>query len=460
MTYNINPESMGNALEAKSTFDLQGGMKSFVDEARGSAPKQKPRKLHGENDLPIWGLPEDILQVVMDVEQGYQTNRDFALASMYAAAAALLGKRVWCKFLNHINHAELWILIVAESTENKTAPMKFFFKPIREAERKAHAEYSKALSVWEATESKVRGERPQYKRRVVGNASDEAMIKALAVNGSICWACNEFDTAFRGFGQYKKGSGNIVGHLIDAFDYEDIPVDRVSSEPLYISEPSLCMAGTIQPETLFDDMSGRGYIGNGFFQRFLYVFPDSQGTPPFKADLPDVSEARVIWARYVERLTHETGEVTETDEAFEVHAKAIERWRGMCESDYKGITGMVALVRKMEIHLCRWAIVTALLRGSHIITDADMRYSVKCMDYFIRSGKKAYDLVSDGRTEKKPLTVEELIRELFRRKPELRKNQSAFARLAGVSHQYINRICNELKIPDNDGDTEREETNT
>ena len=56
-------------------------------------------------ELPIWGLPEPLQKVVVEVTKGYRSYRDFVIASLMSATACIVGKRVTVHHDNYTNHA-------------------------------------------------------------------------------------------------------------------------------------------------------------------------------------------------------------------------------------------------------------------------------------------------------------------------------------------------------------------
>lgn len=388
-------------------------------------------------ELPIWGLPTDLQRVVEDVTDGYQSNRDFVVASMFAATATMLGKRVWSVFGNHTNYATLWIAIVADTSSGKTEPLSFIFNPIMVLEREAYKRYQNELQQWEMTDAVDRGAKPEYRHNLINNPSDESVLHELSVNGNICWFADELRTMFDGFGKYaRNGGGTIVGNLLSIFNNKDVQITRVTSEPKYLAEPNLNIIGGTQPPILKRMMGNSGFVDDGLFQRFLFVFPEETDIPPF-ADVAISDDVREIWNDTIARLSTVNGELSETDHARQLHIDAINRWRVICNTQYRNIKAMTSLLRKLEIHLCRWSIVAAVLSGEPCINAEVMRYSIECMDYFRLCGEKAFCLVAN---ESKPreLTNADRLRLLYEAYPNL--NQTKLAEAIHKKQPYVNRI--------------------
>ena len=131
------------------------------------------------------------------------------------------------------------------------------------------------------------------------------------------------------------------------------------------------------------------------------------------------------------------GELNETSDARQLHIDAINRWRNLCNHQYREFEAMISLLRKLEIHLCRWSIVAAVLSGSNTINADVLRYSVECMDYFRLCGEKAFCLVANG-DHPKELSTADILRSLHERYPDL--NQSKLADAIGTSQPYISKV--------------------
>lgn len=389
-------------------------------------------------ELPTWALPTELQNVVDEVSNGYQCSRDFVVASMMVATSTMLGKRVTSKFGNHTNYPSLWVAIVGGTASGKTAPLSFFFKPIELMEREAFKIYQQDLQRWNDTEGN-KGSKPDYRHQLINNPTDESVLNELSVNGSICWKTDELRTMFDGFGKYSKnGGGTIVGNLLSIFNNVDVNITRATSDPKYIAEPNLNIIGGIQPSVLKRVMSNGGFDEDGLFQRFLFVFPEATDIQPF-ADVVISDHVCAVWSDTVERLAH-MGDLTlyETETAKQLHVEAIDRWRAECNTNYRNIEAMISLLRKLEIHLCRWSMVVAVLSGERQITADVMRYSVECMEYFKHCGEKAFCLIANPEHRPQEPTRGDVFKLLNKWYDKL--NQSKLGEALGISQQAISKL--------------------
>jgi len=126
----------------------------------------------------------------------------------------------------------LWLILVGGSSDGKSEPLKFAFKPISLLERELYKDYKKSLEICYGSEKSDKGAKPEYIHYVINNSTDESVLHELSVNGSICWKADELRVLFDGFGKFSKnGGGTIVGNLLSIFNNIDVSISRVTQDP-------------------------------------------------------------------------------------------------------------------------------------------------------------------------------------------------------------------------------------
>lgn len=448
MTENGVGAEMGDFYKGKVSENLADGQvfqaqnepvnNPHFDFTVGDAQEPSPDDTTAEvTELPIWGLPPELQNVIEDVTKGYRSYRDFVVASLMCATACIVGKRVTAHYDNYINHATLWLMTVADSSRGKSTPLQFFFKPIQEMEDEAYNRYQEEKQQWRA--NKCEGEEPIFHRKLMGNATDEVVLKALAKVDDLCWFNDEMRATIESWGLYKNGAnGVIVANLMNIFGYSSTSIDRVGYQ-LRVKHPNLSIVGTTQPSVLKQMMGKKGYDKDGMFQRFLYAFPERRKRPPrTKHIIDDISKS--VWNEYVGHLTSQDyGDIYETPEAEQIHDAVLQKWDSQAdEYEEHGIIAMGAYVDKLSYHLCRWCACVAVLRGNQRI-DADvMRYSIECMEYFKWCAERAFCLIANGEDRPKEPTTAELVKLLAKRYPNMVKAKVAEG--LGITRQTFNQF--------------------
>ena len=396
--------------------------------------------------FPIWGLPEDLQQVIKAVSDGYQCDPSIVTAAIFSAAGTALGKSVVGISDNYRNYPALWFVIVGKAgVAGKTTPIEWIFKPLTECDKRAYNNYLNEKAAYNLQPKDKRGEPPRLRSKIASQITDERLLYKLADNnGALCWKHDELETLLGGMGKYSSGgAGMIVGNLLTIFSGVSFTKESVSGEPIMIDSPALNIITTTQPATLKRLMTP--YLQNGFFERFVYI--NIAGNVPEYKPIIIADDTRRTWGEYIDRLIrNDVGELREHPAAYKTHVAAMNRWRneerGLMMMDSGDLMDDVScsILEKTNYQLCRLSIIAAMLNGDNIISPTVMDYAVNCCDYFIKQQKDALFQVLHGNRRGEP-TLADVLRQLYRCKPDL--NQSELARSLGTSQQYVNKILNQ-----------------
>ena len=411
----------------------------------GGDTKAPPEDL---KEFPTWGLPEDVRLMIQSVADGYQCDPSIVTASTFAAAGAALGKSIVGVSDNYRNYPANWFVIVGKASSGKSAPLDWIFRPLMDYDAEAYKAYQAARVQYQAEAKEGRGEPPRLRSRIAANITDEKLLYKLAENnGALCWKHDEFASLLGGLGKYSNGGASmIVGNLLSIFSGGDFTKESVSGEALFIPSPALNIITTTQPSVLKKLMAP--YLDNGFFERFLYV--NIVGKVPEYKPVIISDETRRKWTERLDGLIrNDVAEIEEHQAAYNIHVAAMNRWREEERAMMEGNTSDVfeevccSILEKANYHLCRLSIIAARINGDNMITAPIMQYSVDCVDYLINGQKSALLKILHDDKRAEP-TKAETIRQLFRHYPVLteKKRKSAFARLLGVSQEYITKVTN------------------
>lgn len=395
-------------------------------------------------EFPVWGLPEDLQQVIKDVADGYQCDPSIVTAAIFSAAGTALGKSVVGISDNYCNYPANWFVIVGKASSGKSAPVEWVYKPLMEYEIAEHNRYKDERMQWESLPKETRGEAPRLHSRIAGNITDEKLLYKLADNnGALCWKHDEFATLLGGMGRYSNGgAGMIVGNLLTIFSGCDFSKESVSGEPLLIPSPALNIISTTQPSVLKKLMAP--YLQNGFFERFLYI--NIAGKVPEYKPVIITDDVRRIWTEHIDRLLrNDVREIVEHPKAHEIHVEAMNRWRDeerlLMEFEDGDLFEDVccSLLEKANYHLCRLSIIAARLNGDNIISATVMNYSVDCVDYLL-NGQKAALLKVLHEDKRNGPKLADAIKVVIN---HYGLSQRGFANFVGTSQQNINKIMNQ-----------------
>ena len=396
----------------------------------GISPTEKEVQLHADE------LNPEIARIVHEVAKVYQCPEAFAVAGMFAAVAAVAGKKFSLWDGKRSNYAQIWLSIVAPSGTGKSEALRWFFRPVEAIEAEDYKVYRTAVQEWK--KGGEQGPKPILRRRTAVDTTPEVRDQILADNrNGLCLVVDELKGLFDDLGRYNK-SGE-VGRLLSNYSNSSYYVDRKTQEPLRIENPVLSIVGTIQPSIFPLAFGGPQFTGSGFLPRWCFVWGDTHPRRTY-SDLAVSSDIRQCWRDIVGHIDTIQDEIV-----FRLSDEA----RGIYENYYNELEDKIhrtkddskkELYAKIEINVLRWALITAILAREYDtehpeISGESMQYAIDCFRYFEKTGLRAIDAVN-GQSPR--LAKKDLIVGLKSAFPGL--VQSQLAKSLGVTEAYISKV--------------------
>jgi len=341
-------------------------------------------------EFPVWGLPQELQGIIIDVSKGFRCSPTIPAVAMLAAAAAAIGKGVYSYIDNHHNYPSLWPLIVGLPSASKSGPSSFFFERLEYYEDQAQEAYNAELANW--INGGRKGVAPKQHKRMLGIVSDEAMLKILSENNGVgCLYLDEFATMAGSWGRYaKNGNGQILGALESIFSQHRTPVDTVTRGSATIKKPVLTLFATTNPTNFSRIMSSFLADNGGLYERFLPVSVDKVKGAKKRERHTINPQSREIWNQYIDRLLHlQRAELIEQPQAAEWRKKAEKYWEDCAdnieENEADEHLGQVisSCYTKASYTLYRLAMVVAVLMDEDVINAPAMRYAAECTQFFL-----------------------------------------------------------------------------
>lgn len=437
---------------SKSDFEKSssGEQKHIVNETSEELPEQNPKleviipkqtNLHPEFQLPIDALPDAIQQVCNTVTEVYQCPRDFILSTIFMATSTMIGKRIKCFDGKYTNTPSLWLLIVAKSGSNKSAPIKHLLMPLTEYNMEMIKSSKREMSEWQSSEKTTK--KPAQKQLIIIDSTPEARHKCLHENpNGALLSRDEFSGFMEEVGRYTK-SGELT-ELLSIFDNTSIIVNRKSEDVMFIDKPLLNILGGIQPDVIPSVLGTPNLRNNGFLQRFLFCNPDEQ-LAAYYSDATVPEEIDIKWLDFFKSLIEKREHEKEIVLTFSPEAMSLYKaYYNMTVDKINQADGyMSAVYSKLLIYVQRWALITAIIRDEDKqskISSISMDYAIRCMDYFERCAQKVYDKLSQPT---KLFSTGELVRALNEKFGI--KNYTKFAESLGMTQQSISKILRASK---------------
>lgn len=401
-----------------------------------------PPPAEGLKEFPVWGLPQELQDIIIDVAKGYKCSPTIPAVAMLAAAAAAIGKGVFSIIDNHHNFPCLWPLIIGRPSSSKSGPSSFFFERLEYYEDQAEETYNAELAEW--INGGRKGVEPKLHQHMIGIASDEAMLKILSENNGVgCLYIDEFATMAGSWGRYaKNGNGHILGILESIFSQQKTKVSTIARGTAPIRKPVLTLFATTNPTNFTRIMRQFLADNGGLYERFLPVSVDRVKDKVKRERHTISARSSVLWGEYIDRMVHlQHEELVERPEAAGWRIKAEDYWEDCAEKtekdgEFDEFLGQIigSCYNKASYTLYRLCMIVAVLRGEKDITAPAMRYAAECTQFFlIHQTAWATKLIKPQETK---LTNAQVARFLVNEKGV---KQSEVARLLRVSDAAVSQ---------------------
>lgn len=308
-------------------------------------------------------------------------------------------------------------------------------QPIVERDKKTYREYERLRDEYQDFIKLTKKEReetlteepikPFWQKFLLSDFTPEALVWVHKVNKrGIGINVDELAGWFKNFNRYNKGSE--MEFWLSSWSGKPINIDRKSSEPVFIPNPFISVAGTIQTGIL-SELAKDNRAQNGFIDRILFVLPEN-----IKKQYWDDSELdpniNMSWHRIVNKLLDMPMRLDENlDPVSNIlklapNAKqVILDWQKE-NTDRCNNTGsdfLVGVYSKMDIYLLRIALILQLLFWAcdegekEFIGMRAAKGAIAIIDYFRKSADKIYQILSSTNPlETLPSDKQELFKSL------------------------------------------------
>lgn len=259
-----------------------------------------------KESFPIHCLPKVAADFVQIVSDSTATPLDFSGVGVLGAMATALGAscRLEIKSGWH-EYPGIWIAIAARPGSAKSPALAACFKPVFSIQKDLNQKFRQAMSFYQEGKERAKKDpsaelpsKPNPEFIVLGDATQEALIKFLAENprgGGI------FSDEILGWlgchGKYQSGGGNDRQTFLEIWSNSPVSHHRKHDGTIFSDRPVLTIVGGITPSGL-PKLAGNSV--DGFLNRFLLTNPNER---PSKFSRTGISEgAQLTYLKFIRKL--------------------------------------------------------------------------------------------------------------------------------------------------------------
>lgn len=242
------------------------------------------------NDIafPIDAFPLLFKDLILDLNKSLNFPLDYTGTTILTAIATTIGTSAKVRVKNNwFEFASIYSCLIGNAGANKTHPINTIFSPIKSIDANNHDTYANLYAEYleyQKFTKKVKEDIPKVFepiliKSILTNFTPEVLNKRLSENLRGCTVLSdEMATFFEGMNNYSKG--DQLGVYLSFWSNQPTTIDRIGNPiPLFIQNPYLSIIGGLQPRMLASAFPIQK-LNNGFFQRFLFAFPNSSAKVP------------------------------------------------------------------------------------------------------------------------------------------------------------------------------------
>jgi len=234
--------------------------------------------------FPLEIFPSSIQELIVSLKKTRGMPIDFSAASFLYACSLAIGSSCSTGLSEYDpKYCILYLILIGKPNTNKSGPLKFMLSPLQDLDSVSYQEYREEFMNFQAfTNLSVQDKKdqgidqmlkPLFKKFLVQDTTIEALKQIVSDNP-------------RGIGVYRDellgwlndlnryNSGSDVQFWLQNWSGNPISCDRKGSDPIFIQNPFIGVAGTVQPNVL-EQLARGERSDNGFIDRFLFVYPDN-----------------------------------------------------------------------------------------------------------------------------------------------------------------------------------------
>jgi len=300
----------------------------------------------------------------------------------------------------------LYMTVIAPPGASKTPAMKCIFKPLELIDDKWYKDYQldkqdyfKKLAIYKNQKKGDNIEepvKPIMNQLLIKDSTIEMVVKILSYNKRGCALyADEFSGFMKRMNRY--GDGDELQKWLELWSGSPVLIQRISRDEDKVEDPFCTIIGGIQPGVL-DVLSNGENEHNGFFHRFLFLYPE----PELKADWTQREPNSPLQKGYYDLIDKITA-YRDTDRTYKLTEDAnilYATWFNNKNRKYNISTSdqVKGVIAKYQDYCLRFALIIEIMNNPDDFRNAvsvqSMERAIRLTEYFLGNMQKAMKILT------------------------------------------------------------------
>lgn len=367
-----------------------------------SKPKVASPNVNARLQFPYDIFPEKIQQYIF----AQSIQHEYIAGAIIGSLSTAIGNTTHLEAMPGYKVKPIvYMAIVAPPGASKTPALKKAFSPLEEMDSDSYKVYKKEMEKYEQDLStyekdKKNGEKPNkpvFSQVLIKDSTIEMVTDILEKNQfGCCIMADELAGFLNRFNQYKIGDEEQK--WLSMWSGDPILNQRVTTGVKKVEDPFCSIVGGIQPGVL-ESLSKEDREHNGFYHRFLFVYPESQPKQSWKQVIVPLHITRAFRELYITLIHHRFKDRIEYELSKEANDLYF-TWFEYKNSQYnKSVSDNVkGIIAKYQDYCLRFSLIIQCIDdGAYrpgLVTSNSMEKAIRLTEYFLGNMHKAAKILA------------------------------------------------------------------
>jgi len=353
-------------------------------------------------------FPYDIFpDAILNFIKGQFIQHDYLGGFALTAVSTLIGNS--CRLRANAGYFVkpiLYMTVVAPPGASKTPAMKAIYKPLELIDDMFYKQYLHEKKDYIIKLSEYKNQKkgdgiteptkPVMHQMLIKDSTIEMVIKILSFNQQgCCLYADEFAGFMKRMNRY--GDGDELQKWLELWSGSPVLMQRISRDEDKVENPFCTIVGGIQPGVL-DILSSDANEHNGFFHRFLFLYPEPEYKPDWtQRDFP--LELQTEYYNLIDTINEFRDKdrlYTMSNEANSLYAEWFNnKNRKYNASQSDQVKGIIA---KYQDYCLRFCLIIEVMNNpnsySNTISIQSMERAIRLTEYFLGNMNKAMKILT------------------------------------------------------------------